>query len=156
MKKSGRGQVLNTRLATLFLFAQVSAAVTAVRRLSAEIATGHTARYYQKTDDERKTSAVVPHKWAGVKQDKAVLSWIWDNKFVGAGLIIIPRKLNEITQAAVGGDSPAFEVTPHMASFNLHPFILSGLGCPIGKLNPKPRFVRASSADILCRRALRP
>lgn len=43
---------------------------------------GHIAKYYQVDDDVRRAAATVPHKWAGVKQDKAVLAWIWDNKFV--------------------------------------------------------------------------
>lgn len=50
---------------------------------------GHIARYLEKDDDARKASAVVPHRWAGIKQDKAILEWIWDSKL-----------------AAVGGDSP--------------------------------------------------
>ncbi|KAL7003913.1 hypothetical protein EMMF5_006549, partial [Cystobasidiomycetes sp. EMM_F5] len=45
------------------------------------IRTGHIKRYQEASDEQRKASAVVPHKWSGVKQSKDVLAWIWDNKF---------------------------------------------------------------------------
>lgn len=50
---------------------------------------GHIAAYQTFEDERKRAVAVVPHKFAGVKQDKRVLEWIWDNKF-----------------AAVAGDAP--------------------------------------------------
>ncbi|KAG8698347.1 hypothetical protein FRC08_005987 [Ceratobasidium sp. 394] len=78
---------------------------------------GHIAVYNSFSDDRKKEVAKFPHTWAGVGQSKDVLGWIWDNHF-----------------SALGGDAPAFETTPSLADFQLHPVILSGFGCPLGEL----------------------
>ncbi|KAG8685389.1 hypothetical protein FRC09_014776 [Ceratobasidium sp. 395] len=78
---------------------------------------GHIAVYNSFPDHRKKEVAKFPHTWAGVGQSKDVLEWIWDNHF-----------------SALGGDAPAFETTPTLADFQLHPVILSGFGCPLGEL----------------------
>lgn len=82
------------------------------------IRTGHMVAYASASDERKQAVAnTSPAAFAGVRQEKRVLEWIWDSKF-----------------AAVGGDTVAWEVMPPVGDFWLHPYILSGLGCPIGEL----------------------
>lgn len=90
---------------------------------------GHIAVYDTFSDERKQEVAKFPHTWAGIGQSKDVLEWVWDNHF-----------------AALAGDSPAFETTPPLADFQLHPFILSGFGCPLGELFDLERLAEECAA----------
>ncbi|KAM5344311.1 hypothetical protein ACJ41O_012848 [Fusarium nematophilum] len=84
------------------------------------IRTGFSSRYQHLSEEEEKAVGEAwPPASCGVKQDKRLLEWLWDNKF-----------------AAVGGDAPGFEVFPvnQDAGFCFHEVLIAGWGCPIAEL----------------------
>ena len=81
---------------------------------------GFSARYAHLTSDqEREVGEAWPPASCGVHQDIRLLKWLWESKF-----------------AAVGGDSPGWEVFPvdPQAPFIFHEVLIAGWGCPIAEL----------------------
>jgi len=85
------------------------------------IRSGFVEDYHKRTPEENKALGERPHgdeqKWAGVKQEDAVLNWLHDCYF-----------------AAVGGDAPAFERWPTPEPYHLHEYILALWGMPLGEM----------------------
>ncbi|QRW27172.1 cyclase [Rhizoctonia solani] len=90
---------------------------------------GFIAQYTTLSDERKREVAKVPHTWAGMEQSKEFLEWFWDNRF-----------------AALAGDTPAFEMYPPRGDFMLHPFILSGFGCPLGEMFDLERLAKECAA----------
>ncbi|KAK8212562.1 hypothetical protein IWZ01DRAFT_502487 [Phyllosticta capitalensis] len=89
------------------------------------IRTGFIEAYYQKPRDERialarrhsDLSAESGQRWAGLKQEPAMLDWLHDCYF-----------------AAVAGDAPSFEAWPTQYGWYLHEHILALWGMPLGEM----------------------
>ncbi|KAI9054212.1 hypothetical protein LZ554_001382 [Drepanopeziza brunnea f. sp. 'monogermtubi'] len=89
------------------------------------IRSGFVSTYYTKTHDAHAAAALRPHavgkedgqRWAGVKQEEAVIDWLHDSYF-----------------AAVAGDAPAFEAWPSHEEYMLHEYILAFWGMPLGEM----------------------
>ncbi|KAL3424566.1 hypothetical protein PVAG01_03846 [Phlyctema vagabunda] len=89
------------------------------------VRSGFVSTYYTKTPDARAAAALRPHaigkddgqRWAGVKQEEAMLDWLHDCYF-----------------AAVAGDAPAFEAWPSQQEYMLHEYILALWGMPLGEM----------------------
>ncbi|KAF9448212.1 hypothetical protein P691DRAFT_59825 [Macrolepiota fuliginosa MF-IS2] len=80
---------------------------------------GFVAWHDAATEEERikvltKTS---PSTFAGIKQGREEVEWLWRHHF-----------------AAVAADSPSFEARPTIQDWDLHEYILSLWGIPIGEL----------------------
>jgi hypothetical protein len=89
------------------------------------IRSGFVATYYTKSPDARAAAALRPHtggkddgqRWAGVKQETAILDWLHDCYF-----------------SVVAGDAPAFEAWPSQEEYMLHEYILALWGMPLGEM----------------------
>lgn len=84
------------------------------------IRSGFVADYYKRTPEERSRLALRhgdDGKWAGVKQEEDMLTWLHDCYF-----------------AAVGGDAPSFERWPTPEKYYLHEYILALWGMPLGEM----------------------
>lgn len=90
------------------------------------IRSGWVAQYHSLPAEERNEWALRPHassagadgqRYAGVKQEEAILDWLHDCYF-----------------AAVGGDAPAFESWPSSEKYYLHEYILALWGMPLGEM----------------------
>ncbi|KAK8160489.1 hypothetical protein IWX90DRAFT_268153 [Phyllosticta citrichinensis] len=89
------------------------------------IRTGFVEAYHQKPRDERNAlaqrhsdlSTESGQRWAGLKQETAMLDWLHDCYF-----------------AAVAGDAPSFEAWPAQYGWYLHEYILALWGMPIGEM----------------------
>ncbi|TVY18910.1 hypothetical protein LARI1_G003710 [Lachnellula arida] len=88
------------------------------------IRSGFISTYYSKTPDARAAAVLRPHglgaadgqRWAGIKQEDAMLDWLHDCYF-----------------AAVAGDAPSFEAWPSHEEYMLHEYILAFWGMPLGR-----------------------
>jgi kynurenine formamidase len=84
------------------------------------IRSGFVERYYSTTPAEKTAVERRPShetEWAGVKQDKSMVTWLHDSYF-----------------AAVVGDSPTFEAWPSQEDYHLHEHLLALWGVPIGEM----------------------
>lgn len=89
------------------------------------IRSGFVSAYRSKSPEARATAALRPHslgpddgqRWAGVKQEEAMLDWLHDSYF-----------------SAVAGDAPAFEAWPSKEHYYLHEYILALWGMPLGEM----------------------
>jgi hypothetical protein len=84
------------------------------------VRSGFVERYNQLTPAERTAAAERAHddvKWAGLKQEEAVLDWLHDCYF-----------------GAVVGDSPTFECWPPADGNYMHQNILALWGMPLGEM----------------------
>jgi len=89
------------------------------------IRSGFVATYHNKSPVARASAALRPHslgpddgqRWAGVKQEEAMLDWLHDCYF-----------------SAVAGDAPAFEAWPSKEHYLLHEYILALWGMPLGEM----------------------
>ena len=66
-----------------------------------------------------------PTRFAGIKQEDAILDWIHDSYF-----------------AAVAGDAPSFEAWPVTGPYSLHEHILALWGMPLGEMLDLERLAR--------------
>jgi len=89
------------------------------------IRSGFVSTYYSTSPDVRAAAALRPHtagkddgqRWAGVKQEEAMIDWLHDCYFAG-----------------VAGDAPSFEAWPSQEEYMLHEYILALWGMPLGEL----------------------
>ncbi|KAL9068038.1 MAG: hypothetical protein Q9161_006483 [Pseudevernia consocians] len=89
------------------------------------IRSGFIKTYYSKPVEERNQLALRHHelgqndgqRYAGVKQEDAMLDWLHDCYF-----------------AAVAGDSPTFEAWPTNQEYYIHEYLLAMWGCPLGEM----------------------
>ncbi|PQE04943.1 cyclase protein [Rutstroemia sp. NJR-2017a BBW] len=89
------------------------------------VRSGFVSTYYSKSPEARAAAALRPHsfgpddgqRWAGVKQEEAMLDWLHDCYF-----------------SAVAGDAPAFEAWPSKEHYYLHEYILALWGMPLGEM----------------------
>ncbi|KAL2073794.1 hypothetical protein VTL71DRAFT_11120 [Oculimacula yallundae] len=97
------------------------------------IRSGFVSTYHSKSPDARAAAALRPHtggkddgqRWAGVKQETAMLDWLHDCYF-----------------AAVAGDSPSFEAWPSQEEYMLHEYILALWGMPLGEMFDLEKLAR--------------
>ncbi|KAF7504320.1 hypothetical protein GJ744_002440 [Endocarpon pusillum] len=90
------------------------------------IRSGFVGQYHNLSSAERKALALRQHtvdpatdgqRYAGLKQEEAILDWLHDCYF-----------------AAVGGDAPAFERWPTTEPWYMHEYILALWGMPLGEM----------------------
>lgn len=89
------------------------------------IRSGFVSTYYSSSPDVRAAAALRPHtigkddgqRWAGVKQEQAMIDWLHDCYFAG-----------------VAGDAPSFEAWPSHEEYMLHEYILALWGMPLGEM----------------------
>ena len=89
------------------------------------VRSGFVEAYYERSPEERTRLALRGHtpgnedgqKYAGLKQEEAILDWLHDSYFAG-----------------VVGDAPAFERWPTPESYHLHEYILALWGMPLGEM----------------------
>jgi len=75
--------------------------------------------WYDTATEEEKVQVLTknsPSTFAGVRQGQEEVEWFWSHHF-----------------AAVAADSPSFEVRPRLHDWDLHEYILSLWGIPIGE-----------------------
>ncbi|KXN90822.1 hypothetical protein AN958_03476, partial [Leucoagaricus sp. SymC.cos] len=76
--------------------------------------------WYENASEKERVDVLLrtyPAKLVGIRQDLAEVEWFWNHHF-----------------AAVAADSPSFEVHPRMQEWDLHEYLLSLWGTPIGEL----------------------
>ncbi|KAF7782169.1 hypothetical protein Agabi119p4_1545 [Agaricus bisporus var. burnettii] len=79
---------------------------------------GYINWYEQASEEERtKTLQTIPGRYVGIRQGMDEVRWFWDHHF-----------------AAVAADTPSFEARPTVQNWDLHEYLLSLWGTPIGEL----------------------
>lgn len=76
---------------------------------------GYTEWYEKSSEQERVEGVEVP-ELVGIRQDTEELEWFWNRHF-----------------AAVASDTPSFEARPTVQDWDLHEYLLSLWGIPIGE-----------------------
>ncbi|PQE20371.1 cyclase protein [Rutstroemia sp. NJR-2017a BBW] len=81
------------------------------------VRSGFVKWYNGAGEEERRKGVKNGHEFVGVRGDKEMVEWLWDNHF-----------------SAVAGDAIAWEAWPPKAPYRLHDHLLAMFGCPIGEL----------------------
>ncbi|TVY82578.1 hypothetical protein LSUE1_G002066 [Lachnellula suecica] len=89
------------------------------------IRSGWVSTYHTRTPEQNAAAATREsalgaddkQRWAGIKQETAMLDWLHDCYF-----------------SAVAGDAPAFEAWPSKEKYYLHEYILAFWGMPLGEM----------------------